>query len=127
MSDIDPEIVEPTVYVAFRWYYCCSPPDPIPFDPVGPPDPEVLAPLPGSPLVPRPTAQGEGPARVHKGPGLISKYGGFEPYDDVAVVAEFPMTMLKAGQAFVIFKRYSSRIAKYGVGVIRASDVGRWR
>jgi len=130
VDDIAPEIVEPTVYIAFRWIYCCAPFDPLDptdFDPLAPPDPEVLAPSSGSPLHPRPAAQGEEPARVHKGPGLISKYGGFEAYGNVAVVAEFPMTLLKAGQAFMIFKRYSPSRSRHWVGVIRASDIGRWR
>ena len=124
-DDFGPDLVEPTAYIAFRWY-CCDYSSPANFDPLGPPDPEVIALSAGSSPIPQ-KAQGVSPVRVHKGSAFVSQYGGLESYEDIALVAEFPMTMLKAGQAFLIFKRHSKVRLQYRLGVIRASDSARWR
>jgi len=128
-DDVSPDIVEPTVSIAFRWYYCCAPydpPDPAAFDPLAPPDPEVLALSAGSSTFPL-AAKGQSPVRLQKGATALARYGGPGSFNDIALVAAFPMTTLKAGQAFLIFKRYPNGSLQHRIGVIRASDIARWR
>ena len=125
-ASLDPRVLEPLVYVAFRWY-CCED------DPTGAlavAEPKVLM-LPVAPRAPQfvNVMDRHGAVRPiwsRKGSAVLESFAGSPPYDDIVLVAAFPSGVLEAGRPFVIYKDSGTR-QSIRTGVVRADDAFAWR
>lgn len=126
-ASVDASLMDPLVHMAFRWY-CC--------------DSDHVASLKAS--KPRAsmfrTAAGTSPPRgvllaairgvppVWSKPGSesLTQFGAMPPYDDIALVAAFPLERLKEGQRFAVYKEIEGS-GSVRIGVVRADDASRWR
>jgi hypothetical protein len=121
---VDPVVAAPLVYIAFRWY-CCDGVGDADLLPESPP--QVLM-LPVAPRAPQfvnvmDRRHAVEPVWSRRGTAVLESFGASPPYDDVALVAAFPVGALQAGRPFVIFKDGGS----IRTGVVRADDVATWR
>jgi hypothetical protein len=128
---------EPLVYLAFRWYCCDNALDPS--QPrLSPVEPQVrmmqaLAPSSDRATVPTFTMlKGERPVWARRGADVLDTFGARAPYDDIALVAAFPLDSLTTGRTFVVFKKANAVgvpdfVGGIRTGVMRAGDAARWR
>ena len=127
-EDIDPHWLEPVVYVAFRWY-CCD--NEWKRDDTGGIPPFVVPENIRVGLLPD-HEQGFQPHReVHpiwsrKGSELLTAFGPL-PYEDIAVVAAFPLEAIRANQRFVIYREAKPGTTHVRVAMIRPDEPARWR
>jgi len=137
-EDVTPSIVEPLAYVALRWY-CCDPDhgqDLEHFHPFTPfdykiafasddPFTESYLRLDGLRLLP--------PVWVKRAASMRSRLGGSLPYDDIVLVAAYPMADISAGTDFVIYRDdltpSASGFAAREIrdGRVTAADLATWR
>jgi hypothetical protein len=137
-QDVTPSIVEPLAYVALRWY-CCDPDhghDLEHFHPLVPFDYKVAVAgqdrftesylrLDGMQLLP--------PAWVKRAAAMRSRLGGSLPYDDIVLVAAYPMANISAGTDFVIYRDdltpgvsgFPTRNIRNGR--VTAADIAAWK
>jgi hypothetical protein len=128
---------DPLVYIAFRWYCCDNALDPS--QPrLSPVEPQVrmvqaLAPLSERATFPMFTMlKGDRPIWTRPGAGMLDTFGARAPYDDIALVAAFPLDRLTTGRTFVVFKKanavgFPEFVGGIRTGVMRAGDAARWR
>ena len=141
VADVDETLLEPSIYVAFRWY-CCDRDHPSPdsFRPFDPPDHQVaLVPRTTHSPTPRELASAERPLWIRRDISLLDRFGGGLPFSDVVLIAAFPLNALTADHHFVIYRTGSAdrlpRIdegasPKWGtlrIGAIRAEELRWWR
>jgi hypothetical protein len=137
-EDVTPSIVEPLAYVALRWY-CCDPDhgqDLEHFHPFTPFDYKIAVAgqdrftesylrLDGLRLLP--------PVWVKRAASMRSRLGGSLPYDDIVLVAAYPMADISAGTDFVIYRDdltpSASGFAAREIrdGRVTAADLATWR
>ena len=66
------------------------------------------------------------PVWWHRGPAVVEAFGAPPPYEDVALVAAFPVGVLQSGRPFVIYKE-ASGLSSVRTGVVRVDDAAAWR
>jgi hypothetical protein len=128
-ADIDPSVTAPLVYIAFRWYCCDTGRTETDAAVLAASEPRVVM-LPIAPRAPqfvnfmdrRGAVQ---PVWARKGTAVLAAFGAPPPYDDIALVAAFPVDVLQAGRPFVISKEVSGSSIR--TGVVRADDAVAWR
>lgn len=141
LADVPPTALEPHAYMAFRWY-CCDPAE----------EPGLAGVKPQVRMLPNPARSiekldrdmspfrtvrtGVRPVWMTHGPAVLSSFGAAPPFDDIAMVAAFPLESLTALRTFVIYKwlvvREDEDAALLGssafrYGVVRGADAARWR
>jgi hypothetical protein len=123
---IEPRVLEPLVYIAFRWYCCAD----ASTEALAAAEPRVLM-LPIAPRAPqfvnfmnrRGATQ---PVWSRTGTAVLESFGARPPYDDIVLVAAFPSGVLQAGRPFVIYKDAGEAQAVI-TGVVRGDDALAWR
>jgi hypothetical protein len=134
-QDITPQLAEPVVYVAFRWYCCdADRPDPSTFDPFVPFDYQI-AERGKEQFLANWSHLSAAPLWVSRDIALLSHFGGDLPYRDVVLVAGYPLSVLKGpNTAFVIYRKLDQNgsyqyITKeqIRIGRVRAEDYSNWR
>jgi hypothetical protein len=136
VSDVQPDWVEPVVYVAFRWYCCIDPEhgsDHTTWNPFASPTDYVIA-VPGDPVLrPMPSIRvTASPLWIRDDPSLLTSFGGDPPYPDLVLIAGYPMDVLSTSSDFVIYRRWriATDTAEYVgmlVGRVTSDDLTRWR
>ncbi len=141
IADVTPSLVEPVLYVAFRWYCCDTDrPDPASFNPFEPRDYHVawVARTGHSPN-PRELAAAVPPLWIRHDVELLGDFGGQLPFDDVVLVAAYPLATLTTGHHFVIYRNGPPvRLEGPGniaipswqsrrIGGVRAEELRLWR
>lgn len=134
-SDVPPDLIEPVVYVALRWY-CCDHDhgdDLMSFHPFVPFDYKIA--VPGQDrftdsFLRLSKLSLEKPLWVRKDLTVLSKIGVELPYQDFVIVAGYPMSAVTADSDFIIYRDsiedgHSRR--DIHDGRITADDVARWR
>jgi hypothetical protein len=129
-DNISPALLEPVAYVAFRWYCCVDSDhgDRWNWHPRTPPfDYDVATPA---------SARGWGviarPLWVRRDLSLLDEIGGI-PYDDIVLIAGYPMSVLSQPSDFGIYRSWPSPIDPRHqdtgmiVGRVTAADVRGWR
>ncbi len=136
-SDVTPKLVEPVIYVAFRWYCCVDPDygtDRATWDPSKPPLDYKIA-VPGDGVLrgkPRLRVTGW-PLWIGRDLSLLSSFGGGDlPYPDVVLIAGYPIDVLSASPDFVIYRKLASppwpmESTGIEVGRVTAEDLKHWR
>ena len=66
------------------------------------------------------------PVWSRKGTAMIEAFGATPGYDDIAVVAAFPLETLQSGRPFAIYKALGG-VQEVRIGVLRADDADAWR
>jgi hypothetical protein len=117
-DDLDAQITQPVVVVAFRWY-CC--------EPYTDPEPRIVwAPI--RQAIGPSLAEASAPLTVSAGVSALETFGATAPYDDIRFVARFPMSFLRTDHDFVI---YRSDPQNHGMsqryGHLLADDLATWR
>lgn len=122
-ADVTALLIEPVFYVAFRWYCCGAEQDKDTFNPLVLSDYKIaLVPARGlSPLAPQNLQEATQPVWIRRDVSLLDPFGGV-PYDDVVLVAAYPMEALTADRHFVIHRQMDVRF-----GRILASELASWR
>jgi hypothetical protein len=134
--DVTRSLIEPVVYVAFRWYCCVDPAhgnDLDSWDPSRPPvDYKIAVPgdrSPGSPSSLRLAS----PLWTTRDTSLLTTFGGAPPYRDVVMLAAYPMAALTNGADFVIYREWGSPNLPEGgsasilIGEVTPDDLTQWR
>lgn len=130
-ADVSATVLEPLVYIAFRWYCCDTPPvdGDLAFDAA---EPRVVM-LPIDERAPQfvrfTKDERHGAVRpvwLRKGHGAVEAFGGHVPYDDVVLVAAFPSDAIQPGRPFAIYKTLPDR-ESVRIGVVRRADALAWR
>jgi hypothetical protein len=120
VEDLQVQWGSPVVYVALRWY-CCDSPDPAAFDPFGHFDFTFgLRQREERTLGLRP------PLEVFRGTDVLDEFGGTLPYNDVVLVAVYPLASLHAGTEFVISRRVNGATFTR-IGRVTAENYVAWR
>ncbi len=138
INDVSPELTEPTIYVAFRWY-CCDHdrPDASSFNPFEPFDYQIAR-VPQTSHLP---TDGElrsavPPLWIRRDVSLLAGFGGRLPFDDVVLVAAYPVDALTADYDFVIYRQRPTSDSSTGqrslgreirIGRILRDELARWR
>ncbi len=135
-SDVPRQLLEPIVWVAFRWYCCVDAEhgrDLASWNPFVLPADYKIAVLPDEDDVsPLRLAHANPPLWIRQGPAILEPFGGL-PYRDLVLVAGYPMSVLTNRAAFVIYREYPSKRVPGGkdIGLIpgqmNAEDFARWR
>lgn len=129
LQAIDPDLLRPIAYIAFRWY-CCDPlSTAASVDPLAGPQPKIAW---ASDLASWQRGASR-PLWVKPAAEALETFGAQLPYDDVVLVAAFPMDALRPNHVFAIYKDYpptpdaplGSRSVRYGQ--IRAAELSDWR
>jgi len=129
-EDIDRGVTAPLVYVAFRWYCCDSGWTEADAAALAASEPRVLM-LPIAPSAPQFVSSMDRRGAVrpvwwHRGTAVVEAFGAPPPYEDVALVAAFPVGVLQSGRPFVIYKA-ASGLSSVRTGVVRVDDAAAWR
>jgi hypothetical protein len=97
-DNVSAHLIEPIVYVAFRWY-CC--------EPSVAPEPKVLwSPNAFPQRSDRPSwLNGTAPLWIERGIAALDEFGADPPYQDILFVAGFPVSSLRPDHDFVIYRR----------------------
>jgi hypothetical protein len=136
-GDVTPSLIEPVIYVAFRWYCCVDPDhgvDLASWDPSRAPADYQIA-MPGDRVARshsrlRVTAS---PLSISRDISLLARFGGDLPYRDVVLIATYPVSVLPSGPSFVIYRKWPSPSFPQGkttsilVGQVTPEDLHRWR
>jgi hypothetical protein len=132
-NDVTRVLIEPVVYVAFRWYCCVDPEhgdDLASWDPTKPPVDYKIA-VPGDQRVG--TLRLASPLWTSRDTSLLTTFGGAPPYRDVVLIAAYPMNVLTGGANFAIYREWGSPSLPEGgsasilVGEVTPEDVTHWR
>jgi hypothetical protein len=152
-SDVPSQLLEPVVYVVFRWYFqsCCpqelptfdakrasnpkilpAEPDPTAFNARRTWDHKIL--LPGEPAI------RNGGDRVTAHPLWVSRdlsiLGTDPPFVDAVLIAAYPLSVLTSGNDFVIYRGPTPKVQPPGApglwqapapGQLVDTEVARWR
>ena len=135
-SDVTRSLIEPVIYVAFRWYCCVDPEhgnDLASWDPNRPPVDYKIA-VPGDRLVGSHSGlRVTSPLWASRDISLLSSFGGDLPQGDVVLLAAYPMSVLTGDPNFVIYREWPSpkvpqgRITSMLVGEVTPEDLTHWR
>jgi hypothetical protein len=137
-SDVTPSLIEPVIYIAFRWYCCVDSDhgnDLASWDPSRPPVDYKIA-VPGDRVV-----RSHSRLRVTASPlwtshdtSLLASFGGDLPYRDVVLIASYPMSVLTAGANFIIYREWgpsptfpAEKNTSMLVGQVTREDLTHWR
>jgi hypothetical protein len=129
VSDVPPSLIEPVAYVAVRWYCCVDRDhgdDLASWHPLVPFDYKIA--VPGDRL-PR-TLNLVTPLWVSRDLSILSNFGAEVPYEDIVLIAAYPMSALKADMDIVIYREVREgdrRRVFVENGRIAAEDLARWR
>jgi hypothetical protein len=133
-ADVKAAWIEPVVYVAFRWY-CCVDRDHgdslAGWDPFKPPFDYKIA-VPGDRVL-RAIAGLKvttSPLWVRPDISLLASFGGNPPYDDVVLIAAYPMSALSSAPDFVIYREKVSATGatmSLVVGRVTPEELKSWR
>jgi hypothetical protein len=134
--DVTRSLIEPVIYVAFRWYCCVDPDhgaDAESWDPTRLPVDYKIA-MPGDPMAgSHPRLRLTSPLWVSRDSSLVTSFGGALPYRDVVFVAGYPMSALTDGANFVIYREWPSPNvaqepnATFLIGEVTPEDLTHWR
>ncbi len=107
IEDVTRELASPVVYVALRWYCCDSVhgDDPSNWNPLQPPTDYQIA-DDRDPLLAQSIGRGRlphAPLRIERGSSLLQPFGPL-PFDDIVLVAVYPLTEFATPAHFVIFQ-----------------------
>jgi hypothetical protein len=128
--DMPPELVDPIVHIAFRWYCCDSikGDTPLSFNPFAEPFDYRIA-VPGDPPVVS-TGVTVTPLWVRRDLSALAAIGGL-PFRDTVLLAAYPLVALSGPSDFVIYRRVvgpdGHTITEERRGRITASDLRDWR
>jgi hypothetical protein len=136
VSDVPQSLIEPVAYIAVRWYCCVDHDhgdDLASWHPLVPFDYKIAVPgrdgftesinrLSRLNLVT--------PLWVSRDLSILSTFGAESPYQDIVLIAAYPMSALKAEMDIVIYREFTAgnhhgRIQEDGR--ITAEDLARWR
>lgn len=120
-DDIPAEVIAPEMEIAVRWPASACMAD----TPEPPGLPAMTAGLRGLPSPAQALRNGGPPLRVTAGTSAVAAYGPLR-YDDVVMVAAFPMTFLRQDIDFVVAKEHSGG-GCYRVGRIPEDELPNWR
>jgi hypothetical protein len=130
-ADLDPRATAPLVFIAFRWY-CCDGLVNGDAGAIGSVEPQAVM-LPVAPrapeFVPITSSERRGairPVWSRRGAAVIEALGAGTPYDDIVLVAAFPIDALQPGRPFAIYKELDGSQA-FRIGVVRVGDAATWR
>ena len=138
INDVGPELTEPVIYVAFRWYCCdVDRPDASSFNPFEPFDYQIAR-VPRTSHVPTHVELRSAlpPLWIRRDVSLLAGFGGQLPFDDVVLVAAYPIDALTIDYDFVIYRersttegstRQRSLIRGLRIGRILRDELARWR
>jgi hypothetical protein len=130
-DDIASEWTSPLVYIAFRWYCCDNGVPPEAASAIAAAEPRVVM-LPLARRAPESVpfrvdgARHVNPVWSRPGTALLDAFGAPPPWDDIALVAAFPVDVLEQGRPFVVYKD-TGRGQSIRIGVVRAADAASWR
>ena len=131
-ADVDPKWTAPLVYIAFRWYCCDGAKADEDARELARAEPQVVM-LPvaerAPQFVPFTSHAPRGaitPVWSRSGTAMLEAFGATPPYDDIVLVAAFPLEALRARRPFAIYKQFSGG-ESIRIGVVRADDVAGWR
>jgi hypothetical protein len=130
-EDIAPDILDPVVYIAFRWYCCLDLDHGTSIETWNPREPFVdygIA-VPGTQMFKR--FQLTRPLWVRRDLSMLKPLGG-APYTDVVLVAGYPLSALSQPGDFIIYRKLSDPVSgRPGtdmlVGHVSATHVQNWR
>jgi hypothetical protein len=136
-EDVTHSLIEPVIYIAFRWYCCVDPDhgnDLASWNPSTAPVDYKIA-TPGDRVARshsrlRVTAS---PLSISRDISLLASFGGDLPYRDVVLIATYPVSVLPSAPNFVIYREWPSPSVRQGkttsilVGKVTPQDVTRWR
>lgn len=136
-TDVQNSWVEPIVHVAFRWPCCLDPDhgtDRATWNPFKPPVDYKIA-VPGDRItqMDRQLIVTASPLWVTHDTSLVARFGGALPYNDVVVIAGYPVGALAASPDFVIYREAPSATVPgtmdttLVVGRVTSDDLARWR
>jgi hypothetical protein len=121
--------VEPVVYVAFRWYRVNE--DPATFNPFAYTDQQIAGPNLKPPTLDPALRILTDPLWVSRDLTLLAPFGEL-PYQDIIVIAAYPLSALTSGHDFVIYREWlepghlaPSRHIR--AGRVLPEEVRRWR
>jgi hypothetical protein len=133
-DDITEDLVKPVAYIAYRWY-CCDGDhgaDMEHWHPLSPFDYKIG--VPGDLVATAEKRMFIKPLWVRRDVvELLKQFGTTPLYDDIVLVAAYPMPALAVGTEFAIYRELSGRShsgqPEYltSIGTITAADVVRWR
>ena len=112
-DDIPADVLQPVMYVAYRWYCCVDAEHGNRFDwhPLTPPSNYQIV-VPDTYTARRVKADVASPLWISRDVSMLAKLGGESPYSDVVLVAAYPITALSAGREFIMYTEWpSSRVA----------------
>jgi hypothetical protein len=135
-ADVRDVWIEPVVYVAFRWYCCVDPDhgnDLATWNPSKPPVDYKIS-VPGD-RVTRSNARLRvtiSPLWVTHDTSIVTSFGGALAYNDVVLIAGYPVSALASSPDFVIYREWPSATFSSGIigliaGRVTPSDLARWR
>lgn len=154
-SDVPSQLLEPVVYIVFRWYglSCCQQ-ELATFDAISPSNHRILHPAEPAPaafnakrtwdhkiVLPDGPAFWGSPARVTTRPLWVSRdlslLGTAPPFSDAVLVAAYPLSVLTSGDDFVIYRgeppTSQSEVDRRCCWVVQAmgrlvdTEVSQWR
>ncbi len=112
--------------LAFRWYCCEAPATSDAFARVEPQAVKLPRSVGPTPAVGHRLFKGTPPVWSQSATKVLEQFGASLPFDDLALVAAFPLDSVRAGQRFAVYKDIGTD-ASIRVGVVRDADVTRWR
>lgn len=128
-ADVTPQLIEPVFYVAYRWYCCDVEQNRDTFNPFASFD-YKLARVP-SPATPSNLHQASPPLWIRRGVSTLASFGGKLPYNDVVLVAAYPLNLLTTDHDLVIYRDHvtDGRVTARNIraGRILASELATWR
>jgi hypothetical protein len=131
-DDVSAALSDPVFLVALRWYCCDSErSDPSTFDPFTPFDYKVGVPTDRRVAMSMGGLRLTDPLWVSRDLSLLSTFGGRPPYQDVVLIAAYPMGALSSSRDFAIFRESSSdglqRRIDIRAGRITDAEFAQWR
>jgi hypothetical protein len=141
-ADVPASVTEPHVFFAFRWA-CCDGADGALADL----KPQVRMLPDPAPSVAQPTRRtrllkilqsGVRPVWLTEGSGALRAFGANAPFDDISLVAAYPLDTLTALRTFVVYKwlvvsedidvdQVPPTAGAFRYGIVRPTDAARWR
>jgi hypothetical protein len=126
VSDVPSSLIEPVAYVAVRWYCCVDRDhgdDLASWHPLVPFDYKIAVPGDRFPT----TLNLVTPLWVSRDLSILPNFGAELPYQDIVLIAAYPVSALKADMDLVIYREFATGGRGFENGRITAEDLARWR